>query len=76
MLGNVWEWCSDRYGSYPPGSVIDPKGPGFSPTSNRVNRGGSWFSGAGDVRSAQRNAFHAGNPVYTLGFRPALSSVQ
>ena len=28
MLGNVWEWVEDRYGGYPGGSVMDPRGPG------------------------------------------------
>ena len=40
MSGNVWEWCSDRYGSYSNGSQTNPKGP--SSGSCRVFRGGSW----------------------------------
>jgi formylglycine-generating enzyme required for sulfatase activity len=38
--GNVWEWCSDNYGSYDPGSVIDPAGP--EKGVERVARGNGW----------------------------------
>jgi len=74
MLGNVYEWCSDRYGDYPTGSVTDPTG---SPSgSGRVCRGGRWFGDAGSVRSAFRNGDDPGFRFYDLGFRPALSSVR
>jgi formylglycine-generating enzyme required for sulfatase activity len=29
LHGNVWEWCSDRYGEYPQGAVSDPPCPEF-----------------------------------------------
>ena len=40
MLGNVWEWCEDRYGSYSSGSVTNPTGPATG--SSRLLRGGYW----------------------------------
>ncbi len=74
MLGNVWEWCSDLYGSYPSGSATDPMGP--SSGSDRVYRGGCWFNFAGYVRSAVRYGLDPGGRNLYLGFRPALSSAR
>jgi len=42
MSGNVWEWCSDRYGDYTSGSQTNPSGPASG--SSRVLRGSSWYS--------------------------------
>ena len=52
MSGNVWEWCSDRYGDYSAGAQTNPQGP--SSGSYRVLRGGSWDYGARDCRVSNR----------------------
>lgn len=54
MLGNVWEWCSDRWGPLDDASVVDPEGPGGD-LALRVKRGGAWCDcGNRTLRSALR----------------------
>jgi formylglycine-generating enzyme required for sulfatase activity len=74
MHGNVWEWCRDWYGAYPGGSVTDPQGP--SSGSYRVIRGGCWFSGANDCRSAQRSCSNPSGGYSNVGFRVVLAPGQ
>jgi formylglycine-generating enzyme required for sulfatase activity len=72
MHGNVWEWCSDRYGEYPKVAVSDPVGPREG--SLRVLRGGSWCDVAASCRSAIRRRYVPSIRGNDLGFRLALSS--
>jgi formylglycine-generating enzyme required for sulfatase activity len=76
MLGNVWEWVSDRYGLYDEESLVDPQGP--IDGDARVLRGGSWNDFIADVRFALRDV-HPPSPGlgdrdyedHTIGFRCA-----
>ena len=71
MSGNVWEWCSDRYGKYNSRAQTDPTG--LTTTGNtRVNRGGSWFSYATNCRCANRDNYAPSIRNYYLGVRLAL----
>ena len=65
MYGNVWEWCSDRYGDYPSSAVTDPIG--ADEGSRRVIRGGGW----GDIpwESARRRNNDPSDRFVSFGFR-------
>ncbi|MFV1965231.1 MAG: formylglycine-generating enzyme family protein [Pirellulaceae bacterium] len=74
MLGNIAEWCNDRYGEtyYSASPIKDPRGP--SDGEKRVVRGGSWKSRAQACRVAARQGCVAGftDACFTgntLGFR-------
>ncbi len=74
MHGNMVEWCWDRYGTYPVGSVIDPTG--ATASSSRTLRGGGWFSVSESCRSANRNGVTPGLLDPIVGFRMARSVVE
>lgn len=69
MAGNVWEWVSSRYGSYP----YDANDGRESATGGdlRVARGGSWGFVGVSVSTAYRYGFDASTADLDLGFRCA-----
>jgi formylglycine-generating enzyme required for sulfatase activity len=70
MLGNVWEWCEDRYGTYSPTAITDPIG---REQETRVARGGSWGDGPATVRAANRLAVRPDMRTLYLGMRLAVA---
>jgi len=77
MIGNVWEWCQDKFETYPVGPVTlaQPAGPAGREKDDgaaRVLRGGGWGSGARGCRSANRGGGGPGDG-YGIGVRVACS---
>jgi formylglycine-generating enzyme required for sulfatase activity len=68
--GNVWEWCEDIYAPYDESDVTDPEK--SSGGDARVLRGGSWFNGLKDCRSARRYKREAHFRLNSIGCRVCL----
>lgn len=67
MLGNVFEWVSDWYGSYPSEPVDDPRGPQTG--EKRIRRGGGWDSAARTCSSVARSDVQPDYSDKYTGFR-------
>ncbi|MGB3976904.1 MAG: SUMF1/EgtB/PvdO family nonheme iron enzyme [bacterium] len=54
IIGNFYEWCWDKYGSYPTGNQTNYTGV-TSATNFRIIRGGYWLGELRACRSAHRS---------------------
>jgi formylglycine-generating enzyme required for sulfatase activity len=74
MIGNVFEWCSDLYGSYVSGDQTDPTG--SSSGDFRVIRGGAFRGNAFNSRSSYRDWKLPSFTGCDLGFRVVVENVK
>jgi sulfatase modifying factor 1 len=72
MLGNVNEWCHDRYGSYTTEGKRNPCGPAKG--TFRTVRGGHFADTLTNLRRSYRAGVHPEAKCEVLGFRLALSA--
>ena len=71
LHGNVFEWCSDRFGNYSSETETDPEG--HDSNTVRVYRGGNWSIDANNCRSASRHSESERFIADGVGFRVVVS---
>ncbi|MES9904545.1 MAG: formylglycine-generating enzyme family protein [Sedimenticola sp.] len=71
MSGNVWEWIHDCWNGSYAGAPSDGTAWERGECGRRVVRGGSWGSGPGGLRAANRGRGARGNRYSLRGFRLA-----
>ncbi len=68
MVGNAWEWCWDWYvNGYLEDATQNPQGPARG--SNRVVRGGGWYSPPHYCTVGYRYCYSPDDPSEMIGFR-------
>lgn len=67
MIGNVWEWTQDKYGSLSDKDATDPRGAASG--NKRVVKGGHWAGTLSQNRSAARYGYTKNRKVEHVGFR-------
>lgn len=69
MSGNLWEWCSDAYGTYPATPQTDPTN---ESGVQYVLRGGAWAYLPTYCRTTCRDAYDGDAASVSVGFRVAM----
>ena len=71
MLGNVYEWCQERYPNDPPGIVNSPDAEILDIRTSRALRGGAFLDRPALIRSAYRIGLLPAINFINSGFRLA-----
>ena len=67
LIGNVYQWCQDRYGTYPDAAQTDPQGAASG--SERVARGGDMMGYDRTCKAASREREDPASTSNLSGFR-------